>query len=113
MGKQQSLGKGKGESRSWDPGGQVARLPGSSCLCLHLPSCIHGQPLQSIHPCFSQESGVASHLTLDKEDTVRMLYVFASTLPGLGIPEVLRYLCIFFKNQNRLWIFVIHLYLQK
>lgn len=42
-----------------------------------------------------------------------MLYVFASTLPGLGIPEVLRYLCIFFKNQNRLWIFVIHLYLQK
>jgi len=113
MGKQQSLGKGKVGSRSEDPGGQVARLWGSSCLCLHLPSCIHGQPLQSIRPCFSQGSGVANHLALDKEDTVRMLFAFARTLPGLCIPKAVQCLCIVFLNPNGLWIFVIHLYLQK
>lgn len=41
-------------------------------------------------------SGVASHLALDEEDTVRMLSEFARTLPGLCIPKVVQCLCIFF-----------------
>lgn len=57
--------------------------PRSGLQFLHLPSCIHSKPLQSVHSRFSPVFRVTSHLAIAKDDTVKCSLCMCSHVPFL------------------------------